>query len=94
MRHAFEGHAVRVGGEDAGAVHRVVAVQSRGGELLKACALHALRDHRRNHLPVGDLLGSDVGQGRADAVVGHRIALREISEPRAELCVSNRRDFS
>ena len=89
-----KGHAVRVGGEDAVRVQHIIAVEPRGGQLLQACTLHALRDHRRDHLPVRDLLGADVGQRRADAVVGHGIALREIPEPRAELCVCKQRDKS
>ena len=89
-----ERYAVRIGGEDAVRVHDVVAVQSRGGQFLERRALHTLRDHRRDHLPVRDLLGADVGQRRADAVVRHGVALREIAKACAELGVSNRRDFS
>ena len=89
-----KGDAVRVGGEDAAGVHHIVAVQSGGGQLLERRALHALPDHRRDHFPVRHLLGPDVGQRRADAVVGHRVTLRQIADPGAELGVSNRRDFS
>ena len=89
-----KGHAVRIRGEHAVRVHHIVAVESRGGQFFKACALHALRDHRRDHLPVRDLLGADVGQRCADAIVRHGIALREIAESRSEFPVRNRGDKS
>ena len=79
-----ERHAVRVGGEHAVAVDDVVAVQPGGLEFLARGALHALVDHRADHLPVRDLLRADVVERGADAVVRHGKALRQVAEPRTQ----------
>ena len=82
-----ERHAVRVGGEHAVAVDDVVAVQPGRLELLARGALHALVDHRADHLPVRDLLRADVVECGADAVVRHGEALGEVAQRSAELGV-------
>ncbi len=78
-------HAARVDREHAVAVHDIVAVQPGRFQLFAGGALHALMDHRPDHLPVGELFGADIVERGADAVIRHGEALRQIAERRAQL---------
>ena len=89
-----KGHAVGIGRENAMVVHGIVSGKARLIQLRTGGALHTLADHGADHLIMGQLLRADVRQRGLDPIVGHGVALGEVAKGCAQLCVSNRRDFS
>ena len=88
-----EGHAVGVHGEHAVVVHGVVPGEARLVQLRAGGALHALADHGADHLVVGQLLRAYIGQGGFDPIVGHGVALGEVTERRPQLRLHKQREY-